>query len=78
MKDTAEKQRMDESGSRDTDGQIRSQEIVFGWKGEMGVWYLYAAGWKHRLMMDRSIKGPILYPLLNIFILNASGAALHN
>lgn len=30
MKDTAEKHQMDESGSRGTDGQIRSQETVLG------------------------------------------------
>lgn len=32
MKDTAEKQQMDESGSQDMDGQIRSQEIVLAGK----------------------------------------------
>lgn len=40
MKDTAEKHQMDESGSRDTDGQIRSQETVLAGK-ERWVYSFY-------------------------------------
>lgn len=40
MKDTAEKHQMDELGNRDTDGQIRSQEIVLARK-ERWVYSFY-------------------------------------